>query len=79
LSSPPARLKPLSNLSTATDWTKADLSQLTYTIPPDIEQRMKASAYFQAELRSRYRIFLPVLAVLWIRNYFFSDPDPIFH
>jgi hypothetical protein len=29
------------------DWTKADLSELEYTIPPDIELRMRNSAFFQ--------------------------------
>jgi hypothetical protein len=29
------------------DWTKADLSELEYTIPPDIELRMRNSAFFK--------------------------------
>jgi hypothetical protein len=43
------------------DWTKADLSELEYTIPQDIEQRMRNSAFFQVFGLSKR----------------FADPDPV--
>ncbi len=47
--SPPK--KKLSSLGGVVDWTKADLSELEYTIPQDIEQRMRNSAFFKVSGR----------------------------
>jgi hypothetical protein len=46
------------------DWTKADLSELEYTIPQDIEQRMRNSAFFKV---SGGRVYLSKSV---------ADPDP---
>ena len=45
----PSSKKKLTALSLTDDWTKADLSDLAYSIPADIELRMKNSPYFQAK------------------------------